>query len=56
MYIHKIISGLVPNLTDARFNIKFYNSVRSSRLYRVLAISSANARNMVDHSFAVQGP
>ena len=59
MYIYKIISGLVPNLTDERFNIKSYNSVRSSRLCRVPAISSAStakARNMVEHSFAVQGP
>ena len=59
MYTYKIIEGLVPNFEDQRFSIKTHYSVRMDRVCRVPAIntsSTAKIRNMVEHSFAVQGP
>ena len=59
LYTYKIIENMVPNFRDERFTIKTYTSVRGNRLCRVPAISRASRakiRNLVEHSFAVQGP
>ena len=59
LYVYKILLNIVPNMQEERFALKPYFSVRGDRLCRVPAISNASTariRNMVEHSFAIQGP
>ena len=59
LYVYKIINNIVPNLCEERFAIKTYLSVGGNCLCRVPTISRASTakiRNMVENSFAVQGP
>ena len=59
LYLYKIINNLVPNLSDERFAIKTYDSVRGNRLCRIPPISrasTAKVRNMVENSFSIRAP
>ena len=59
IYVYKILCDDVPNLTDSRFALKFYENIRLGRFCRIPPINSgasARVKTMIDNSFAVRAP
>ena len=59
IYIFKILSGVVPNMTNEGYQISTYNNARRGLLCRIPPISTgamAKFKSMKERSFAVRGP